>query len=84
MRHVVTTFSFSLSPSLVVSHRCGAVVVVTRVFEGSAAEHSGVQAGDLIVALNGDRIPADYTKDDVLEVLVGAARPLTISFKQRL
>jgi S1-C subfamily serine protease len=74
----------SLSFTLCLFLRCDAVVVVTRVFEGSAAEQSGVQAGDLIVALNGDRIPSEYTKDDILEVLVGAARPLTISFKERL
>lgn len=65
------------------ARRCGAVVAVTHVFSGSAAERRGVQAGDLIVALNGRRVPASYTKDDFLELLVGAARPVTLSFKQR-
>lgn len=59
-------------------------MAVTHVFPGSAAERSGVQAGDLIVALNGERVPSDYTKDDFLELLVGAARPVTVAFKQRL
>jgi hypothetical protein len=61
----------------------GAPICVTEVFPDGQAHGFGLKRCDLITALNGERLPADMTNDGFFEVLVGAPRPVAISFRRQ-
>ncbi len=61
----------------------GALIMVTRVFEGTQASRFGLQEGDVIVGLNGqflERAQVQST-DDFYDLLADTPRPVTITFR---
>ena len=69
-----------LAKQLGIPDRTG--VRVTQVYPDSAAAKAGLQAGDIIVALNGEPVPADEPQD--VEVLPAMVRQLRIGDKADL
>mmetsp|Transcript_31908 Transcript_31908/g.71859 ORF Transcript_31908/g.71859 Transcript_31908/m.71859 type:complete len:362 (+) Transcript_31908:1583-2668(+) len=61
----------------------GASIVVTAVEPEGTAAAQGVQAGDLILAINGSPLRRGLGKDDFFFMILDLPRPITLSFRKQ-